>query len=149
MKLSEIHLNPDNPRFIKDDSFKKLCQSLKDFPKMMALRPIIVDGEGMILGGNQRYRACLELGMKEIPDTWLRVASDLTPEEARRFIIEDNIAFGEWDYDLITSDWDISQLIDWGFTPPFDLIAAEEFGNKKQDGEAKENNCPKCGYTWK
>ena len=68
MKLKDIHINPDNPRIIKDERFKKLCKSIKEFPKMMAIRPIIIDNEGMILGGNMRFKALLELGYKEVPD---------------------------------------------------------------------------------
>jgi ParB-like chromosome segregation protein Spo0J len=97
MKFSDIKLNPKNPRHIKDDRFRKLVQSIKDFPAMMELRPIVVNKDMMILGGNMRYRACKELGIKEIPDTWIKIAESLTEEEQRRFIIEDNIPFWEWD----------------------------------------------------
>ena len=81
MKLSKIHINPDNPRIIKDDRFKKLVKSIKEFPKMMKLRPIIVDAEGMILGGNMRFKALKELGYKEVPAEWIKYDGELTNEE--------------------------------------------------------------------
>ena len=118
MKISEIHINKSNPRFIKDERFKKLVTSIKDFPKMMSLRPIVIDAKGIILGGNMRYRAIKELGYKEIPDIWLKQADDLTEEERKRFIIEDNIPFGEWDYDILANEWDAEQLAEWGMELP-------------------------------
>ena len=98
MKLSEIHINPSNPRLIKDDRFKKLVKSIEEFPKMMELRPIVVDTDGMILGGNMRFKALQELKYKDIPDAWVKRGDDLTDDEKRRFIIEDNVPFGEWDW---------------------------------------------------
>ena len=113
MKLSEIHINPDNPRIIKDDRFKKLVKSIQEFPKMMKLRPIVVDAEGMILGGNMRFKALKELGYKEVPDEWVKYDGELTDEEKQRFIAVDNVPFGEWDFEAI-QDWDKEQLIVWG-----------------------------------
>jgi DNA modification methylase len=118
MKLKDIHVNPDNPRIIKDERFKKLCKSIEEFPKMMTLRPIIIDNEGMILGGNMRFKALLELGYKEVPDEWVRRADELTDDEKRRFIIEDNLPFGEWDWDTLANDCDEHELIDWGMDIP-------------------------------
>ena len=121
MKLSEIHINPDNPRIIKDDRFKKLVKSIKEFPKMMKLRPIIVDIEGMILGGNMRFKALKELGYKEVPDEWIKYDGELTAEEKQRFIIEDNVPFGDWNFDILASDWDQDKLIEWGLELPKDF----------------------------
>lgn len=106
IKLNQIKINSANPRLIKDDRFKKLVQSVKEFPKMLELRPIVIDEDGTILGGNMRYRALKELGYKEIPDNWVKKASELTDEEKRRFIIEDNVGFGEWDMDMLANEWD-------------------------------------------
>lgn len=114
MKISEIHLNPENPRFIKDDRFKKLKNNIKEFPKMMKLRPIVVDDTGKILGGNMRYRALIELGYQEIPEGWVVKASELTEEEKRRFIITDNIPYGDWNTDMLANEWDEIELEDWG-----------------------------------
>lgn len=118
IKLSNIHTNPKNPRLIKDDRFKKLCQSIQDFPKMMSLRPIIVDAEGMILGGNMRFKALKELGYKEVPDEWVKRDSELTEAEKQRFIIADNIGFGEYDWDILANEWDKDDLIEWGLDIP-------------------------------
>lgn len=126
MKLSEIHINPNNPRLIKDARFKKLVKSISEFPKMMELRPIIIDSEGLILGGNMRFKALKELKYKDVPDVWVKRADELTDEEKQRFIIEDNIGFGEFDWEML-NDWDKDQLIDWGveFTD-FDLQTSED-----------------------
>lgn len=118
MKLSDIHSNPSNPRLIKDDRFKKLVKSIEEFPKMMALRPIIVDADGMILGGNMRFKALKELKYKEVPDEWVKRADSLTDEEKQRFIIEDNVPFGEWDFDILANEWDAVQLAEWGLEIP-------------------------------
>jgi DNA modification methylase len=126
MKLSEIHINPANPRIIKDDRIKKLVKSISEFPKMMELRPIIVDSEGMILGGNMRFKALKELNYKDVPNSWVKRADELTDEEKQRFIIEDNIGFGEWDFDLLTNEWDKDQLIEWGMEFPDFAISKPE-----------------------
>ncbi len=118
MKLSDILPNPENPRVLRDEKFAKLKQSIQDFPKMMSLRPIVIDNMGMILGGNIRYRALQELGFKEIPETWVKRAEELTAEEKRRFIIADNVGFGEWDWDELASNWDVEQLEEWGLDVP-------------------------------
>ena len=130
MKLSSIKPNPNNPRVIKDDSFKKLCKSIQDFPKMMSLRPIIVDNDMMILGGNMRYKALQHLGFKEIPDEWVKRAADLTEDEARRFIIADNVSGGEWDIADLVQNWDKAELEEWGLELdwPADIsIGTDEF----------------------
>ena len=126
MKLSDIHVNHANPRIIKDDRFNKLVKSISEFPKMMELRPIIVDNDMMILGGNMRFKALKELKYKDIPAGWVKRAEELTDEEKRRFIIEDNIGFGDWDFDAL-QDWDRDQLIDWGLElPEFTKLEATE-----------------------
>lgn len=114
MKVSQLKLNPKNPRLIKDDKFRKLIRSIQEFPKMMSLRPIVIDDDNMVLGGNMRLRAIRELGMKEVPDDWVKKASELSDEEKRRFIIEDNLEFGEFDFDILANEWDENELVDWG-----------------------------------
>lgn len=118
MKLSKLKTNPNNPRLIKDDKFQKLVNSIREFPKMMELRPIVVDENMIIQGGNMRFKAIKELGLKEIPDSWVRQANDLTEEEKRRFIIADNVGFGEWDNDMLANEWDSEQLEEWGLDLP-------------------------------
>jgi ParB-like chromosome segregation protein Spo0J len=157
IKLSDLKLNdgshglPKNPRFIRDDRFKKLCDSIRDFPEAMPARGVVVDERGVILGGNMRYRACLENGMKEIPASWVHRLTGLTMEQKRRFIIMDNRAFGEDDFDLLGNEWDLKELIDAGFSESdlTGLIVPDE--NKQIDEKEMkktENECPKCGFKW-
>ena len=114
VKASEIKINPNNPRLIKDDKFKKLVQSIKDFPEMLNIRPIVVNKDMIILGGNMRYKACKEAGLKEVPI----IITDLTEEQQKEFLIKDNTSGGEWDWDIIANEWDSQQLIDWGVDVP-------------------------------
>lgn len=112
LPIDKIRLNDNNPRLIKDDKFQQLCKSIQDFPEMLQLRSIIVDERLTILGGNMRYRACLEIGIKDVP---VIIVKGLTEEQKKEFIIKDNVSFGEWDYDLLKM-WDITLLNDWGLT---------------------------------
>lgn len=114
MKISEIKLNKKNPRLIKDYKFEKLKKSITEFPKMLELRPIIIDNDNIILGGNMRYQALKDLGYKELPDNWVKKSSELSEEEKQRFIIADNVGFGDWDWDIIANEWDTEILADWG-----------------------------------
>ena len=118
MKISDIIPNPNNPRIIKDDKFKKLCKSIEALPKMMELRPIIVDKNNIIQGGNMRFKALKELGYKEIPDTWVKKAEDFSEAELQEFIIKDNVGFGEWDWDDLANNWDAEKLEEWGLDIP-------------------------------
>jgi hypothetical protein len=118
VKISKIKKNPNNPRLVKDDKFKKLVQSIKDFPEMLKIRPIVVNEDMVVLGGNMRLRACKDAGLKDVP---IIQASELTEKQQREFIIKDNVGFGEWDWDMIANEWDAEQLDDWGLDMPFDL----------------------------
>ena len=121
MKLKDIKPNKANPRTIKDDKFRKLLNSIQEFPKMMELRPMVIDSDGTVLGGNMRLKALQELGYTEIPDTWVRRAADLTDEEKQRFIIADNVGFGEWDWEALANEWEVVDLEAWGLDiPQFD-----------------------------
>jgi 16S rRNA G966 N2-methylase RsmD len=126
-KISEIRLNPNNPRLIKDDKFKKLVQSIKDFPEMLDIRPIVVNLDNVILGGNMRFKACKEAGLKEIP---VIIADNLSEEQQREFLIKDNTSGGEWDFEMLANEWDVDQLNEWGLDiPNFEtdqLLEAEE-----------------------
>ncbi len=115
ISIKDIKSNPNNPRIIKDDKFKKLVQSIIDFPRMLEIRPIVVNDEMVVLGGNMRLKACKEAGLKEIP---VIKASDLTPEQQREFIIKDNVGFGEWDWAMLANEWDSDELQDWGLDIP-------------------------------
>jgi DNA modification methylase len=118
MNVDQIKPNPSNPRIIKDDKFKKLVKSLRDFPEMMELRPIIVDESFVIQGGNMRFKALLSLGYKDLPDSWIKRSESLTPEQWREFVIKDNVGFGEWEWDQLSNDWDILKLEEWGLELP-------------------------------
>lgn len=137
IKLSEIHLNdgtrglPKNPRFIRDEKFKKLCDSVRDNPEFMPARPIIVDENGTILGGNMRYRACKEIGLKEVPSDWVQRVTGWSDEKKRRFIILDNRGFGEDDMDMLANEWDMEELIAAGFAEK-DLGIFPESANDPQ-----------------
>jgi len=118
IKLSTIKANPNNPRILKDERFKKLCNSIKEFPKMMELRPMVVDAENIVLGGNMRLKALKELGYKEIPGNWVKKAEDLSEDQKKRFVISDNVSFGEWDWDMLANEWDAIELEEWGLDIP-------------------------------
>jgi len=111
ISINKIFSNPVNPRLIKQDKFKKLVKSIKDFPEMLKLRPIVVNSEYGILGGNMRYNACKELDLK---DVWIIKADNLTQKQMEQFVIKDNVGFGEWDWDILANDWDIKELEEWG-----------------------------------
>ena len=110
-KLTDIKSNPNNPRIIKDDKFKKLVESIKEFPQMLSLRPIVVNDDMIVLGGNMRLKACKEAGLKEVP---VIKASDLNEEQQKQFIIKDNVGYGEWDWDMLANEWDAEYLVEWG-----------------------------------
>jgi hypothetical protein len=125
--ITQVVPNTSNPRIIKDDKFKKLVKSIKEFPEMLNLRPIVVDADMVVLGGNMRLKACQAAGLKEVP---IIVADQLTPEQQAEFIIKDNVGFGEWDWDILANEWDAALMTDWGLDiGGFDL-KAEEFGEE-------------------
>jgi ParB-like chromosome segregation protein Spo0J len=131
MKLSEIKPNPNNPRVIKDEKFDKLVKSIKDFPKMMELRPMVINADNIVLGGNMRLKALKELGYKEVPGEWVKRAEDLTEDEQRQFIIKDNVGFGEHDWEMLATEWDAEELEEWGLDVPADW-GEEEVEEKEQ-----------------
>jgi hypothetical protein len=121
IKINEVKSNDSNPRVIRDDKFKKLVKSIQDFPEMLELRPIVVNEDMIVLGGNMRLKACIEAGLKEVP---IIKASDLTDNQQKEFIIKDNVGFGEWDWDILANEWDAESLEEWGLDlPGFDLNA--------------------------
>lgn len=134
IKISQVKSNPNNPRVIQDDNFKKLVNSIKEFPKMLKIRPIVVNDDMIVLGGNMRLKACKEAGLKEVP---IIKASDLTEDEQRQFIIKDNVSGGEWDWAMLTSDWDTEKLEEWGLELP-DGLSVEELEAEEDDYEMPE-----------
>jgi len=165
--------NPVNPRTIKQAEFKKLVKSIKEFPEMLNLRPIVVNSEGGIIGGNMRYLACKEIGLKEIP---IIRAENLTEAQIEQFIIKDNVSFGEWDWDILANDWKSSELNEWGLgvwenkdeTTAFEPSmfpsqsdkevtdediqkGVDQIGGTFQKGTEKkfiETMCPECGHEF-
>jgi len=128
VKIHKIKMNPENPRFIKGAKFDKLVKSIKDFPEMLKLRPIVVDENNIILGGNMRYKACIEAGLKEI---YAIQTDDLTEDQKKEFIIKDNSSFGDWDWDILANEWDVDLLEDWGL----DLPINDQIDNLEEDDE--------------
>jgi ParB-like chromosome segregation protein Spo0J len=132
VKINEIFSNPVNPRTIEKNKFKKLCNSIKEFPEMLKLRPIVVNSDMSILGGNMRYKACQEIGLKEV---YIIKAENFTDDQIQQFIIKDNVGFGEWDWDVLANTWDVEKLNDWGLEVP----SIEEFtGVEEQEIEFSE-----------
>ena len=144
IKLSTLIANPDNPRLIKDHKFEKLKKSIEEFPKMLELRPIVITEDNIVIGGNMRLKALIELGYKDIPEEWIKQAERLTEDEVRRFIIADNVGFGEHDWDLLANDWDAKELEGWGLEGfPFDNEIDEIEQEIKE--ERSIETCEKCG----
>jgi hypothetical protein len=125
VKISLVKSNPNNPRIIKDDNFKKLVNSIKEFPKMLEIRPIVVDSDMVVLGGNMRLKACTDAGLKEVP---IIIADQLTEEQKKEFIIKDNVGFGDWDWDMLANEWNSEELEDWGLDLPGFDIDADDLG---------------------
>jgi ParB-like chromosome segregation protein Spo0J len=158
MKLSKIKPNPNNPRQITKDALDRLAESINRDPEFMEIRPIVIDKDNVIVGGNQRYNAIRQLGMTDIPDTWVLRADTLTPEQIRRFILVDNSIpgmSGDWDVDLLANEWELPELQDLGFN--LDDLGLSDGDDVCLDDEAKPQNkedeqtivCPKCGFEVK
>jgi hypothetical protein len=124
LPISKIKNNPNNPRLVKDDKFDKLVKSIKTFPEMLKIRPIVVNKDFIVLGGNMRLKACREAGLKEIP---IIQASQLTEDQQREFIIKDNVGFGEWDWEMISAEWDVDKVEEWGLDSIGFEINTEDF----------------------
>ena len=115
VNISEVKVNPNNPRLIKDDKFENLVNSIKSFPEMLDIRPIVVNTDMVVLGGNMRLKACKEAGLKEVP---VIIADNLSEEQQKEFLIKDNVSGGEWDFEMLANEWDIEELESWGLDIP-------------------------------
>lgn len=144
LPIGQIKPNPDNPRLIKDEKYKLLVQSLKDFPEMAEVREVVVNKDHMILGGNMRFKAMQEAGWTEIP---VKVV-DWSEEKQKEFVIKDNSSFGEWDWDAIANQYELADLEMWGV----DLPLTENINdNKEVDAESLLENtivCPRCKFEF-
>jgi len=148
ININKIKGNPSNPRIIKDEKFKKLVKSINGFPEMLEKRPIVVDEDMMVLGGNMRWKACKDAGLKEV---WIDVAEGWTQEQKDEFIIKDNANFGEWDWDILANEWDSVQLAEWGldvWQNEDDKIAEIGLIEDDEIPEVKESKV-KRGDIWK
>jgi ParB-like chromosome segregation protein Spo0J len=125
--IKKLVMNPNNPRTIKDAKFKKLVKSIKEFPEMLEVRPIVVDDDMVVLGGNMRTKACISAGLTEVP---IIRFSNLSEEKKKEFIVKDNVGYGEWDFDLLLEDWDKETLLDWG-------MDIKEKKEKKTEGDVE------------
>ena len=141
MLITEIKSNPNNPRFIKDHKFKQLVKSIQDFPQMLELRPIVIDENNMVLGGNMRLKACLEAALTDVP---VIHANNLTEAQKKEFIIKDNISFGEHDWDALANEWNIIELDEWGLDIP--AFANNDIEEPKDNAKGGKT-CPNCGVT--
>ena len=133
VKISKVKGNPNNPRIIKNDKFKKLVKSIQEFPEMLKLRPIVVDEDMMVLGGNMRLKASKDAGFKEV---WIEIAEGLTEEQEKEFIVKDNVGFGEWDWDMLGNVWDNAKLGEWGmdvWQPELDEVWNEKENENNTD----------------
>jgi len=143
VKISKVKGNPNNPRIIKNDKFKKLVKSIQEFPEMLKLRPIVVDEDMIVLGGNMRLKASKDAGLKEV---WIEVAEGLTEEQKKEFIVKDNVGFGEWEWDMLANEWDSVELAEWGldvWQNEDDIETSDEF--TLPDGE--KSNLEQITYT--
>jgi hypothetical protein len=148
VKLSDIKLNPDNPRTITGKDMDLLVKSLQEFPEMMELREVVVDETMTVLGGNMRTLALKKIGAK---DCIVKIATGLTDDQRREFVIKDNGAFGQWNMEELANAWSDLPLHDWGVNLPPDWQDPVPDGNKPidEDDMAKTSNkCPACGFQW-
>lgn len=134
LNTGQIPEVPKNPRFIRDERFKKLVKSLEDNPEMLSARELLVynyDGELIVIGGNMRLRAAKELGFKQLP---CKILDDLTPEQIRAFVIKDNVSFGSDDFESLANEWDSIELEEWGMeVPRFEQQDIIDYSDKNKE----------------
>lgn len=147
VKISEPKPNEQNPRYINKANFKKLVNSLKEFPKMLEVRPLVVDENMIVLGGNMRLKALTEAGFKEVI---VHQILDWSEDEKNQFIIKDNSSFGSWDWEILANEWNMQKIVDWGVDLPKEMFAEDDdpIQQNAQDEIPKEI-CPTCGSKMK
>ena len=139
--------NETNPRYINKQNFKKLVNSLKEFPEMLEVRPLVVDEGFVVLGGNMRLKALKEAGFDEV---YINQIKSWTQEQKDQFIIKDNSSFGSWDWEILANEWNTEKLVDWGIEMPKELFAEEiDPANEDKDSEIPKEICPTCGAKMK
>ena len=137
--IHAIQKNPENPRTITGEKFKKLVKSIQEFPEMLEARPIVVGQDGVVLGGNMRLAAAHEAGLREVPVKTV----DWTEQQRQEFVIKDNLSYGEWDFDILANQWNAPDLNEWGL----DVWDVQE--PKEEKTGKQEEECEICGKTWK
>jgi len=143
MNINEIKPNPNNPRKIDANDIAKLRKSISDDPTLLQAKPLILDENNVILGGNQRYRVCLELGIQDVP---VIVMPNLTHNQKQKLLVIDNTHYGIWDMDMLANDdWKLEDLSDWGVNVDFLVPTDEE--PKSIDNTKKGKVCPNCGVS--
>lgn len=144
LNINDIKLNPNNPRLIKDDKFKKLVKSIKEFPEMLNIRPIVVNKEMIILGWNMRFKALKEAWVKEVPV----IITDLSEEKQKEFLIKDNVSGWEWDFDLLSSNFDLWDIEEWWVDiklwDDIDFDSIESNEDRSNSDKTREVECPHC-----
>ncbi len=141
--IRSVFENKSNPRYIRDNNFKKLVKSIKEFPEMLEKRPIIVDENMIALGGNMRLKAAKAAGLFEI---FIIVAEGWSEKQKEQFIIKDNVGFGDWDWDILANEWDVKELNDWGLhLPEFDSIDIDTDISEPENSNNEDQKCPECG----
>lgn len=147
VKISEPKPNEQNPRYINKANFKKLVSSLKEFPKMLEVRPLVVDENMIVLGGNMRLKALTEAGFKEV---LVHQITDWTDDEKNQFIIKDNANFGSWDWEILANEWNMQKIVDWGVDLPKEMFADDDDPVKENmQDEIPQEICPTCGSKMK
>ena len=134
VSIKDIVPNPENPRIIRDENFKKLVRSIREFPQMLDIRPIVVNENMVTLGGNMRLKACIEAGLKKVPV----IKVSLTEEQQKEFIIKDNLGYGEWDWEMLANEWDMDELKEWGLTVDKWGDDAEEELEEEDEGDDRQ-----------
>jgi ParB-like chromosome segregation protein Spo0J len=147
VKISEPKPNEHNPRYINKANFKKLVNSLKEFPKMLEVRPLVVDENMIVLGGNMRLKALIEAGFKEV---LVHQVLDWTDDEKNQFIIKDNSSFGSWDWEILANEWNMQKIVDWGVDLPKEMFAENDDPiQQNTQEEIPKEICPTCGSKMK
>lgn len=144
--IKKVIANPSNPRVIRDDKFLKLVKSIQEFPQMLEIRPIVVNEDMVVLGGNMRLKACKEAGLKKIP---IIIATNITETQQKEFIIKDNVGFGEWDWEILANEWDNELLNEWGLEvwSNTDDVDIDNFFEENGDDEEKHSYKIVLEYT--
>ncbi len=144
MKTSLLKLNPDNPRTITEEDFEKLKNSIKGFEKMMEINPIVIDEDNVILSGNQRYQALVAMEYKEIPDKWIKKVEGLTKAEKRKYVVQDNTHYGQFDMEVLANEYEVEELQEMGVREVANIKIDEIPPDDEKEKKKEMITCPLC-----